>query len=563
MKLQNKILLAAAVTVVVTIVSAIGTVYFIARENRVHEAQKTMQGMVIDAGKVRANMEELHRSGVIDLPAVVARTQAERPEVPIRDFYHETPLYTSIPIVATWTSIGRAAEEKGYDFRVVARPDLPARNEAYQAKAEDLPYFEQFAQGAESVFEEDKANERLVFAYPVTLTKGCLQCHGNPAQSASGDGKDLLGFPMEGMQVGDLKGAFIISAPLHDSAAVLDDIQHISLSGAVVLLVALVSFAYFNRRFIERPLVAAIEKMYNATRETSLATSEINRSTQDLADGASRQAAALEQTTASLEEMSSVTTRNAQSAQESSRLTSEARQAAQTGAADVERMTQAMADIQASSDNIARIVHSIDEIAFQTNMLALNAAVEAARAGEAGAGFAVVAEEVRSLARRSAQAARETSTLIEESVNRSRRGTEISSTLGASLQEIVRKVASVDTIVREISTASTEQKNGITQISQAMHDIDAITQSSAAMAEENAAASEELSRQVEALTESVEALEALTGLQLSQAHATPVKVAAAAPRKQPTKVLIQEEEAPLEFDHVEREHEKAPLFTGR
>ena len=131
-------------------------------------------------------------------------------------------------------------------------------------------------------------------------------------------------------------------------------------------------------------------------------------SAQSIAQGASEQAASLEETSASLEEMASMTRRNADhAAQAASLVTGVARQVDDSNAA-FSGMVASMSAIRESSDKVSRIIKTIDEIAFQTNILALNAAVEAARAGEAGMGFAVVADEVRTLAQRSARAAKDT-----------------------------------------------------------------------------------------------------------------------------------------------------------
>jgi methyl-accepting chemotaxis protein len=225
-----------------------------------------------------------------------------------------------------------------------------------------------------------------------------------------------------------------------------------------------------------------------------------------LAEGASEQAASLEETSSSLEEMASMTKRTSENAQKANDLAKQARDAADNGSTDMRNMSAAMAAIKVSSDDIAKIIKTIDEIAFQTNILALNAAVEAARAGEAGMGFAVVADEVRNLAQRTAQGAKETAAKIEGAIARTGQGVEISGKVERALNEIVMKVRQVDELVSQVSTASREQTQGITQINIAASQMDKVTQSNAANAEESAGAAEELNAQAEALKGSVDGL---------------------------------------------------------
>jgi methyl-accepting chemotaxis protein len=281
--------------------------------------------------------------------------------------------------------------------------------------------------------------------------------------------------------------------------------------------------------FISRGITVALKRIATTistgAEQTSSAAGQVSASSQSLAEGASEQAASLEETSASLEEMSSMTQRNAENAGQVKALGSQARAAGDVAVGDMQAMGVAMDAIKNSSDDIAKIIKTIDEIAFQTNILALNAAVEAARAGEAGAGFAVVADEVRSLAQRCAQAAKETAAKIDDSVQKSAHGVQISARVAESLQQIVVKARQVDELAAEVATASNEQTQGIAQINTAVTQMDQVTQSNAANAEESASAAEELNAQADFLKEAVSELMQLVGgqCQASGSVAMPVE----------------------------------------
>jgi methyl-accepting chemotaxis protein len=237
----------------------------------------------------------------------------------------------------------------------------------------------------------------------------------------------------------------------------------------------------------------------------SIATgsSQIATGNQDLSQRTEEQASNLQQTAASMEELSGTVKTSADTARQANQLATAASSAAVKGGQVVGQVVATMQDIADSSKKIADIIGVIDGIAFQTNILALNAAVEAARAGEQGRGFAVVASEVRSLAQRSADAAKEIKTLIGASVDKVEAGTRQVDEAGKSMGDIVTQVKRVSDLIGEISSAATEQTMGISQVGDAVTQLDQVTQQNAALVEESAAAAESLKHQAAKLVEAV------------------------------------------------------------
>lgn len=245
-----------------------------------------------------------------------------------------------------------------------------------------------------------------------------------------------------------------------------------------------------------RDALADLIRHIRATADSvATSASQISSGNQDLSSRTEQQAAALQETAANMAEVTATVKQNADHSQQANQLAVAASDIAARGGSVVDQVVATMQDIEASSNKVVDIIGTIEGIAFQTNILALNAAVEAARAGEQGRGFAVVAGEVRSLAQRSAAAAKEIKLLINDSANKVQTGSTLVESAGSAMRDIVQAVQRVGGIMAEIDAASGEQSRGIEQVSQAVGQMDEVTQRNAALVEEAAAAAQSLEEQ--------------------------------------------------------------------
>ncbi|HUL63003.1 MAG TPA: methyl-accepting chemotaxis protein [Burkholderiaceae bacterium] len=250
-------------------------------------------------------------------------------------------------------------------------------------------------------------------------------------------------------------------------------------------------------------LTTIVGQIRGASDAINAGSTEISLGSLDLSSRTEQQASSLQETTSTMQHLTGTVRLNAESARAAATLAGTARGVAVEGASVVGQVVATMSEIQVSSKRIAEITAVIDGIAFQTNILALNAAVEAARAGEQGRGFAVVASEVRALAQRSTQAAQEIKGIIVASVDKVEAGSALVRDAGRTMDEIVTQVQRVTDLIGEISNASQSQFTSLGEVSNAVAQLDAMTQRNAALAEQSAAAASTLCEQAKGLSEAV------------------------------------------------------------
>lgn len=278
-----------------------------------------------------------------------------------------------------------------------------------------------------------------------------------------------------------------------------------------LLLLAAAIYCWWLRRTIAQALRGMVVRLNDATAELGTASTQTNDTSRTIADGANRQAAAIQEINAAYNQISSSAKRNSQDAAEAKLLAAQTRTVADAGGRAVVQLATAMAEIQEAGVKNRLLLRSIDEVAFQTNLLALNAAVEAARAGEAGAGFAVVADEVRSLAQRAAAAARASSESVAASNVKSDQVAALSKSVAESLTDLTTQFHAVDQLVARIAEASREQSESIQQLDSAFSSIQESAEQAVASADQSASAATALDVQADALNSIVEEVRQLVG----------------------------------------------------
>jgi len=496
------------------------------------------------ADETKNHVGKVNADSAFDREALLADLERVKAEGrPVTD----AKIFKTIPVVAGWMAAGEAAERENIEFHITSfearNPDNePAAGTFEHALLTDLTRQVESG-GAETISRVDDATNTLHYMRAIRLTQDCLMCHGDPANSPTGDGKDIVGYPMENWDVGKMHGTYhLVMDRGATDAQVASFIFNgmmwtipLVLGGSLLFVVVLRMIfgkpvkaliaslkdisegegdltqrldektndelgqvaRYFNR-FVNK-VHDVVAEVAGTSRDVAAAATQIAASSEQIAGGMNEQSGQVTQISSAVEEMSQSVIEVARKSAEASNTAQRSGEMATEGGNVVRETVAGMGQINEAvtasanavqelgkrGQQIGEVIQVINDIADQTNLLALNAAIEAARAGEHGRGFAVVADEVRKLADRTTRATKE---------------------IAGSIEAIQRET---DEAVQRMNTGTEQVERGVAQANQAgqsleeivngAREVAAMIQSIAAAAEQQSAASEQVGKNIESI----------------------------------------------------------------
>jgi len=454
----------------------------------------------------------------------------------------------TVPVATAWNVIQEKAKESNFRFKAPRVGARNPKNEPDTIEREALAFFQNNPSSKEYKFIDEDKNEARYFR-PVRLDKQCELCHGNPATSqklwGNNTGTDILGYPMENKQEGDLHGAFEIIIPLSDDFAKLQNDIWFAI-GCLILTILIIGctgyfvmnkiiinpltnlalrlqdicsgdgdltarldttgkseFAWVGSSFnsFVKKIAKTIDNISYTSQQLTSSADKLANITQQTEQGVERQLAETTQVATAMGEMTGTVLEVARNAVSASDAAGTADTEAASGKSIVTQAMEEINQLASEVDNAANVIHELENdsnsigevlsviqgIAEQTNLLALNAAIEAARAGEQGRGFAVVADEVRTLASRTQNSTLEIQQTIERLQNRAKQA--------VSVMDKGKKQA-----ISSVEQASSANVS-ITKISERIDTISDMNNQIASAAEEQTAVAEEINRNISNISE--------------------------------------------------------------
>lgn len=314
------------------------------------------------------------------------------------------------------------------------------------------------------------------------------------------------------------------------------------------------ALAYWISTSIGKGLTLLMKRLDQSAESLNQASDEISGNSQQVAQGASEQAASLEETSSAMEQLAAQSKENSaaaertfeavermkgslgeanQNADAAFAISAKSREGAQRGVESMGKINAGMKEVDQASQEVMEIIDLIDEITRETKMLATNAAIEAARAGEQGKGFAVVADEVSKLAENSKAAAKQINDLVKGNAAKAVSARKLADEGEATLREIFDSSQEAEKLVQNISQRTTklsqeavdlanlaqqitrtsnQQSQGTGEVSRAILEMDQVTQGNASAAEQAASSAEALHGQARQLMQVISDMAVMVGV---------------------------------------------------
>ena len=245
-----------------------------------------------------------------------------------------------------------------------------------------------------------------------------------------------------------------------------------------------VSLVYILKRFN-----STLTEISNLAEQVSSNSSEVEKASKSLADGATEQAGVIEELNATIDTVVDLAADTAKVTQNASARVKASANKANEEKEKMNDLLKEMEHITEISKEIGNIITDIEDIASQTNLLSLNASIEAARAGEAGRGFAVVADQIGKLAADSAKSAVNTRDLIDKTLVEIEKGNTITRTTADAFNQIIADMESFAELAENTMEKANSQAESLEQIGQGIEQLSGVVQGNAASSEENTAIS--------------------------------------------------------------------------
>jgi methyl-accepting chemotaxis protein len=473
---------------------------------------KAARQLVLMAESVREQTAHKWEMGVYS-PEKIRRWAAEAES----DEERKKRILDAVPVVNAWRAAQAKADQGDFQFKPLRRDPRDEEHAPNPVERQALEHFEANPEADDFYTVDEEANAVRYFR-PIHLTETCLNCHGDPARSQElwgrSDGKDPLGYQMEGWDKGDLTGAFEVIRPLDDAQAALSaNLWKASLAALAVLGVAIGLLMLFVMRQVCRPLATAISHMRqiaeqgdlsgrvpegrlpemrdlarsfnhfvgsladtfkdyrSQTAQLASASEQLSSTAEEISGNAHHSNQRVEQVSGSTQEVNNVVQDVANNITEVSESANRTTQTTQEGKQAVDQAAGKLDELKHSSARVDEIIATIQDIAKKTDLLALNAAIEAANAGEHGKGFAVVADEVRQLAEQTSQATTQVTDIISEVRGHSDSSVQAMTEVQRKMDEVLRNIEHTDQSANQIAAAAEELAATMSETTENMGEI--------------------------------------------------------------------------------------------